>query len=128
MPTVLGIDHITEIIKYAKANSLLKYWEIMMADAGASQMGNYTVEITLFNRNRSILTADPENIKALLGTAQFADYGKGWKWKRAFGEFIGDSIFSVDGQQWHDLRQMMRPIFNRERVADLGVFVSAFRR
>lgn len=95
-----------------------------MTEAGAIQKGNYTVEVTTFNRNRSILTADPENIKALVGTAQFAEYGKGWKWKSLFGEFIGDSIFTSDGQEWHNLRQMMRPIFNRERVADLGVFVS----
>ncbi len=109
------------LIKYAKGNNLLGLWTEYMTEAGAIP-GIYTIEANIMFNSRSILTADPENIKALLGPTQFADYGKGFKWRQAFDEFIGGSIFTVDGEPWHDLRQMMRPIFNKERVGDLRVF------
>ena len=53
---------------------------------------------------------------------QFADYGKGepfheeWKW------FLGDSIFTTDGELWHASRQLLRPQFVKTRVADLEIF------
>ena len=37
-----------------------------------------------------ILTAEPENIKAMLST-QFADYGKGEEFNKYTREFLGDS-------------------------------------
>lgn len=71
--------------------------------------------------NRVIFTADPENIKALL-TTQFTEYGKGEQFHKEWQAFLGDSIFTVDGAQWHDARQLIRPMFIRERVGDLDLF------
>jgi cytochrome P450 len=31
-------------------------------------------------------------------------------------------IFNSDGQQWHDARARLRPVFSRERVSDLECF------
>ena len=73
------------------------------------------------NNKRVIFTADPENIKALL-TVQFTDYGKGEQFHREWQEFLGDGIFTTDGSQWHDARQLIRPMFIRERVGDLDLF------
>lgn len=42
------------------------------------------------------------------------------EWK----EFLGDSIFTTDGQQWHDSRMLIRPQFIRDRVSDLHCFES----
>ncbi|KAJ3570616.1 hypothetical protein NPX13_g5674 [Xylaria arbuscula] len=81
---------------------------------------NYTAETTLLGR-RLVLTADPENIKAILAT-QFSDYGKGEPFHREWKEFLGDSIFTTDGQPWHASRQLLRPQFSRERVSDLHTF------
>ena len=67
------------------------------------------------------LTADPENIKAIL-TTQFADYGKGKRFHDEWEPFLGDGIFTTDGDQWHDARQLIRPMFIRERVGDLDLF------
>ena len=69
---------------------------------------------------RVIFTADPENIKAILAT-QFDDYGKGPNFHKEWQEFLGDSILTTDLKQWHDSRQMIRPIFTRDRVGDLDV-------
>ncbi len=73
------------------------------------------------NNKRVIFTADPENIKALL-TSQFTDYGKGENFHREWEAMLGDSIFTTDGSQWHDARQLIRPMFIKERVGDLDLF------
>lgn len=70
---------------------------------------------------RVTFTADPENIKAIL-TTQFADYGKGEQFHKEWEQFLGDGIFTTDGAQWHDARQLIRPMFVRERVGDLDLF------
>lgn len=69
---------------------------------------------------QAIFTADPENIKAIL-TTQFDDYGKGERFHEEWREFLGDGIFVTDGKLWHDSRQLIRPMFTREKVADLDL-------
>lgn len=81
---------------------------------------NYTVEVKPATR-RIVFTADPENIKAILAT-QFTDYGKGELMHAEWKDFLGDSIFVTDGDQWHNSRQLIRPQFIKDRVSDLDVF------
>ena len=68
-----------------------------------------------------VFTADPENIKAILAT-QFGDYGKGRPFHEDWKGFLGDSIFTTDGEEWHQSRQLIRPQFIKDRVSDLKVF------
>ena len=70
---------------------------------------------------RCIFTCDPENIKAVLAT-QFTSYGKGKPFHEDWKDFLGDSIFTTDLDQWHDSRQLIRPQFIKDRVSDLEVF------
>lgn len=81
--------------------------------------GGYTIEARLAGQ-RSILTADVENIKAILA-GQFKDYGKGEILHSQFKEFLGDSIFTTDGDLWHASRQLIRPLFVKDRVGDLNI-------
>lgn len=81
---------------------------------------NYTFEAAPFGR-RMIMTAEPENIKAILAS-QFASYGKGEPFHREWKAFLGDSIFTTDLDQWHNSRQLLRPQFIKDRVSDLDVF------
>lgn len=60
-------------------------------------------------------------MKAILAT-QFQDYGKGEPFHKDWSEFLGDSIFTTDGKQWHNSRQLIRPQFVKNRVKDLEVF------
>ncbi|KAI2633704.1 cytochrome P450 52A11 [Hypomontagnella submonticulosa] len=83
---------------------------------------DYTAEARIFER-RVVLTADPENIKAILAT-QFPEFGKGEQFHREWYDFLGDSIFATDGQLWHASRQLLRPQFSRERISDLHCFES----
>ncbi|KAI0137071.1 putative cytochrome 52A4 [Xylariales sp. AK1849] len=82
----------------------------------------YTAEIKLVGK-RLVFTADPENIKAILA-AQFTDYGKGKPFHKEWAEFLGDSIFTTDGDKWHASRQLIRPQFVKERISDLDCFES----
>lgn len=87
---------------------------------GAADNHNYTMELRLLSDIRVIMTADPENIKAVL-TTQFSDYGKGEQFHKEWEAFLGDSIFTTDGKLWSDSRALIRPMFQRERVADLDI-------
>jgi cytochrome P450 len=80
-----------------------------------------TAELDSGISNRLILTKDPENIKALL-TGQFADYGKGESFHEDWKEFLGDSIFVTDGEMWSRSRQLIRPMFARDRIVDTEIF------
>jgi cytochrome P450 len=82
--------------------------------------GCYTAETRLVGR-RIIFTADPENMKAILAK-QFDDFGKGQPFHREWSEFLGDSIFTTDGPTWHFSRQLIRPMFVKERISDLDTF------
>lgn len=82
--------------------------------------GSHTVEVNGGGQHM-VLTDDPENIKAILAT-QFRDYGKGEDFHRDWEEFLGDSIFATDLDQWHQSRQLIRPQFIKDRVSDLHKF------
>lgn len=82
--------------------------------------GGFTLE-TRPAGQRVVITADVENIKAILA-GQFNDYGKGELFHQDWKEFLGDSIFATDGDLWHASRQLIRPQFIKERVSDLHSF------
>jgi cytochrome P450 len=75
---------------------------------------------------RFLFTVEPENIKAILAT-QFQDYGKGEPFHLVWKEFLGDSIFTTDLDQWHASRQLIRPQFIKDRVSDINVFERHFQ-
>lgn len=68
-----------------------------------------------------ILTHDYENIQAILAT-QFEDYEKGPIFHEEWKPFLGDSIFTTDGDSWRASRKLIRPQFIKERVSDLSIF------
>ncbi|KAI4125952.1 MAG: hypothetical protein LQ338_004008 [Usnochroma carphineum] len=82
-----------------------------------------TVE-TLVANQRIIFTSDPENIRAILAS-QFQDYGppgKGQVFHEDWKDFLGDGIFNVDGQAWHDARSLLRPLFAKTEISQLEIF------
>lgn len=100
------------------AHGNLEYWrEYYFKDTT-----NWTAELRILNQ-RVIFTADTDNIKAILAM-QFSDYGKGEPFHTEWSDFLGDSIFTTDGPQWHASRQLIRPQFTKDRVSDLYCFES----
>ncbi|ODA76588.1 hypothetical protein RJ55_07858 [Drechmeria coniospora] len=113
-----GLDFLARGVRATMRQENLELWrEVFFAKAGI-----WTSESRVVGQ-RIVFTADPENIKAMLAT-QFADFGKGEPFHREWQEFLGDSIFTTDGAQWHDSRQILRPQFTRDRVSDLECFES----
>jgi cytochrome P450 len=111
-----GLDMLYQVMTYMLRDESLELWQKMMKDYGK---GGYTVEAG--SGERVILTADPENIKAILAT-QFKQYGKGEKFRLEWFPFLGNGIFAVDGDMWHSSRQLIRPQFVKDRISDLDIF------
>ncbi|KAJ5087907.1 cytochrome p450 protein [Penicillium angulare] len=111
----LNIDLIIDKIKASANHTNHLLWENMFAS-----LNSHTVEVNIIGK-RIIFTDDPDNIKAILAK-QFTDYGKGEPFRREFEPFLGDSIFTTDGAEWHASRQLLRPQFIKDRVSDLHTF------
>lgn len=79
-----------------------------------------TIEVVFFGR-RLLITQEPEHIKTVL-TSKFTQFGKGERFHEAWAPFLGDSIFTTDGQQWHNSRTLIRPMFVKDKVRDMDIF------
>jgi len=79
------------------------------------------IEINVTGGQRYLFTREPDHIKAVL-TTKFAEYGKGDEFHRVWEPFLGDSIFTTDKQKWSDSRNLIRPMFMKNRVSDLHTF------
>jgi hypothetical protein len=85
--------------------------------------GSYmTAELNSGLSGRLVLTIDPSNIKTLV--SDMTNYGKGQRFHEVWKEFIGDSIFAIDGELWGKTRTKMKPIFFKEKVIDAAMFES----
>lgn len=111
-----GVDLLYDAVTYNMRNETYNMWLGMFQKWGK---GNYTVEAGI--GIRVILTAEPENVKAILAS-QFKDYGKGENFRRDWHPFLGNGIFTTDGQLWHNSRQLIRPQFIKDRLSDLDIF------
>ncbi|KAI1806635.1 cytochrome P450 [Daldinia bambusicola] len=105
--------------KAQKNHQVLKYFNSYF-DAATPESPN-CVEVQFLPRERNIITRDPEHIKAVL-TTQFSDFGKGEEFHDLWKPFLGDSIFTTDGQLWQYSRSMIRPMFIKDRISDLATF------
>jgi cytochrome P450 len=103
----------------------LELWRSIFSDCGTED-SPYTVETSIGLR-RYILTADHQIIKSILAT-QFDSFGKGETFNHQWREFLGDSVFTTDGQEWHDSRQLIRPLFVNQRIGDLEIFEKYTRK
>ncbi|RDW86292.1 uncharacterized protein DSM5745_02934 [Aspergillus mulundensis] len=79
------------------------------------------VESNIFGSFRVIQTREPEHLKAVL-TGKFADFSKGELFHKLWIPFLGDSIFTTDGKQWQGIRNLIRPMFVKDRFSDLDIF------
>lgn len=112
-----GVDLAFDMLSSARKDTIYETW-VGMFEAWAGP-GQYTVEAGV--GERVILTAEPENIKAILAT-QFKDYGKGEAFRKDWHTFLGNGIFTTDGELWHNSRQLIRPQFIKDRLSDIDIF------
>jgi cytochrome P450 len=117
-----GIDCLYRGLIAAINHQVPEFWSGVLADAKrpAGLLQVTTVDCRVAGE-RFLFTIDPENVKALLA-AQFNDYGKSEIFHNDWKDFLGDSIFTTDGEIWHISRQLIRPQFIKDRVSDLAIF------
>ncbi len=113
----LNADIVLKSIKHSTEHRDYEFWAWLFS---RSKSDSPTSECSLGGQ-RFIFTAQPENMKAILAT-QFSDYGKGQPFHEDWKDFLGDSIFTTDGDLWHGSRQLIRPQFVKSRVSDLELF------
>ncbi|KAL8765302.1 MAG: hypothetical protein Q9209_007577 [Squamulea sp. 1 TL-2023] len=71
--------------------------------------------------NDIVFTIEPDNLKAMLAT-KFNDWNLPDRRKAAFDPLLGRGIFTSDGRPWQHSRELLRPNFVRNQVADLATF------
>ena len=66
-------------------------------------------------------TVEAENVKTILAT-KFKDYELTYRRKTIFSSLLGHGIFTNEGADWKHSRDLIRPSFARDQVADLDNF------
>ena len=112
-----NLDIALKSIKHSTEHADLQFWAWLFSHARPTSP---TIEVTLGGQ-RFVFTAQTENIKAILAS-QFSDFGKGEPFRKDWEAFLGNSIFTTDGDLWHNSRQLIRPQFVKSRVSDLELF------
>lgn len=102
-----------------RKHQLREYFEEFLRRYSAP--GQEVVEFNFGPRVRWIITQEPEHVKTIL-TTKFDDFGKGPDLYQKWIPFLGDGVFTTDGQVWHDSRSLIRPMFVKTRVSDLEIF------
>ncbi|KAL2020133.1 hypothetical protein VTK56DRAFT_8738 [Thermocarpiscus australiensis] len=105
---------------YCQTIDRLDYYYNYIYNWATSECPN-CVEIAVMGRIRYLMTREPEHIKTIL-TTKFGEYGKGERFHEIWSPFLGDSIFTTDGQLWSDSRALIRPMFAKDRVRNLDIF------
>ncbi|KAG6988843.1 cytochrome P450 52A13 [Physcia stellaris] len=113
-----GLDIVLRSVMHTRKDSVLEFWDWVFSFT--PNRSGYTAEFYI-GRQRVIFTADPRNVRAVLAT-QMSDYGKGKSFHDDWHPFLGDSIFTTDGEAWRYSRQLIRPQFVKDRLSDLGIF------
>lgn len=107
-----GVDGVWRALK---ADSKQKFPEFVDARFHAV---NYKTHVNRLLGSRSVVTADPKIIQAILAT-QFQDFGLGPRRRGNFFALLGSGIFTEDGAAWEHSRALLRPQFVRHQIADL---------
>lgn len=87
-----GVDMAYQAVQSALKDQIYEMWIAMFRKWGGPTC--YTMEVGV--GERLLMTADPENIKAILAT-QFKDYGKGEQFRQDWFQFLGNGMWTGCG-------------------------------
>jgi cytochrome P450 len=112
---ILGLDLVLQAVPRLKSYTAIQWISERLAKYGT----HYHVTLT---GEWILLTDEPENIKAILGT-KFDDFPIAGPRLLATLPLLGDnSVFTTNGDAWQYNRAAIRPSFVRDQVADLACF------
>ncbi|MED6181792.1 hypothetical protein PIB30_022677 [Stylosanthes scabra] len=84
--------------------------------------GKYKTYRLLSPFRNEVYTSDPINVEYILKT-HFENYGKGLYNYQNLRDFLGDGIFTVDGEKWRDQRKISSHEFSTKMLRDFSIFV-----
>ncbi|KAK3331020.1 cytochrome P450 [Apodospora peruviana] len=112
---VLGMDVFLETLRRFNAHTLLELFRERFVKYGNTF---YSIALGGWILN----TCEPENIKTILATKMDDWPIAGPRLYAAIPILGSKSVFTTNGQVWHEARAMIRPSFVRDQVADLKCF------
>lgn len=83
-----GVDFLYEVLQFMVKDQNYELWLHTFKKYGS---GGYTIESD--GAERVVMTAEPENVKAILAT-QFKEFGKGEAFRLDWHEFLGDGEYN----------------------------------
>ena len=112
---LFGTDTFVKILLEVRNHTLLT-----AAQHQFQRLNSWTIKYNILGSS-IFLTADPDNVKAVL-SLNFNSYAIGDEREKAIGSFLGKGIFTSDGEAWKHSRTMLRPSFMKTELADLKIF------
>ncbi|KAI0443192.1 cytochrome P450 [Xylaria telfairii] len=106
-------------IKKASQNKMAEAYEELFDSVPPESRHIY--EHQFLPGSRTIETREPAHVKAILA-GDFHSFGKGPNFHRIWSPFLGNSIFTTDGELWRNSRSLIRPMFMTDRISDLIIF------
>ncbi len=110
---LFGLDLVWRAYWNIKARKALETAAKTWSDVNAR-----TYEVNILFQH-IVITIDPENVKTLL-SLNFKSFGLE-DLRKPMVPFLGEGIFSTDGEAWQHSRDMLRPNFAKTQVADLSL-------
>ena len=112
----LGLTRLLGMMKATREERGPQYLlDTINAEAGEDV---HTLHIHVFTRAQTLMTRDPENVKAMFVTHassfEINEHRSG-----IFRPLLGDGIFTSRGEAWRHSRALLRPQFSREQLSDL---------
>lgn len=111
---LLGYDLFKSNMQSVKTSTLLQTW------LHRFQKHSHTFSAN-FLGVPAICTVDPLNLQTIMN-ANFKDYGVQPLRREATLPFLGEGVFTMDGEFWEHSRTLIRPTFNKTNIANLPVF------
>ncbi|KAL7914427.1 cytochrome P450 [Trichoderma velutinum] len=110
----LGMD-----VAVTTAYALFTHSFLERVEKWLSAVPGRTVDLRTFGVSMFV-TDEPDNIRAIMST-NWSNFGKGDVARGVFGNMMGDAIFIIDGDIWHQTKDMLRPHVGVLRSNDLEI-------
>ena len=112
---IWGVDFFLASFSALKSHRALETFANHFHEMKANTIQTLLLGSTLYS------STEPENMKTVLST-NFKDWQIGKERSRAVSWFLGDGIFTSDGEAWQHSRHMLRPNFVKSQLGDPQLF------
>ncbi|PNY30022.1 Uncharacterized protein TCAP_00057, partial [Tolypocladium capitatum] len=110
---ILGLDWLRLMMAALRTNSVLETWHAVFTRTLGHTFWHLSIG------SWTLMTNEPDNIKAMLST-QFQSWPIGGQRQKTTLLVLGPhAIFSANGAEWARARALIRPSFVRNQIADL---------